>query len=297
MWVLLLLPTSYVQAVAGDLALPGPDARDLGDRRLARPAPWIFAALVLANPVASHDLWLGQPALLAACGLLLVFAGERSGRSLVSGAGLALATIKPQLSILILFYLVLERRWRALAMAALIGLALSLVPLAVFGPRPLLASYVERLRTHTSWKGNLPGSEPSIGLRSLLWARRPRARLEPSALGLTAVVWRLRAHLRREDSFALLLGLTLLFVFNQDSAYVLVVPLLGALWFHARGRPRVTAALVALGALFVLLHALVRLAESPVLNQWRTLVTAAFVALLVFAILDARRTDARPTRT
>jgi hypothetical protein len=283
-WVLLLLACIAVSArIVRDLA------------RESAAAPWLFAALFpalfVANPVTSHDLWLGQPALIAACGLLLVLAGRLHERRAVTIVGLVLAAIKPQLSLLVFFYLALDGAWRELGIAALVGLGLSVPELVTFGPRGLVASYVQRIETHGTWWANLPGSESSIGVRSLLWVLGVHAPgLELVGLALTALVWRMRDRIaREEDRFALIVGLTLLLLFNQDSAYVLIVPLVAAVARHASGRRRLPWALVALGVVFIQPRRLVRHLGHPALSQWRTLVVAALVALLVLALRAEER--------
>jgi hypothetical protein len=287
-WVVLLLACVAASAwIVRDLGDGVPQGR--ANRADATPGPtatpWLFAALFVANPVTSHDLWLGQPALLAACGLLLVLAGRLRKRPALTVVGLVLAAIKPQLSLLVFFYLALDGGWREIGIAALIGLALSVPALVTFGPGRLVASYVERLETHSAWVANLPGSESSIGVRSLFWALGVHVPgLELVGLALTALVWRARDRIAREDRFGLLLGLTLLFLFNQDSAYVLIVPVVAAVARHARGRRRLPWALVALGVVFIQPRRLVRHAGHPALSQWRTLVVAALVALLVLAL-------------
>jgi hypothetical protein len=295
-WLLLLLLCVVPSAVAvADIARAGPER---GGEPLAGPGPWICAALFVANPVASHILWLGQPALLACCGLFLMYLGERRGQAVVTGLGLALASVKPQLSLVFGVTLLLDRRWRPLAVGAVVMLVLSLYPLAVFGPGELVRSFLARLSTHATWGANMPGSESNIGVRNLLYTMNVDVPgLEIVAVLAAVVVWRLRARLRPEDRFALLLGATLLFMPNQDSAYVLLVALVSALWPYAKERPRLGWAMLALGVVFMLPRRLVRLGHLAFLNQWRTLVTAAFVALLVWAIrerLAAAADRARP---
>jgi hypothetical protein len=286
-WVLLLLACIAVSArIVRDLGggLARDPARGLG----ATPGFFaaLFPALFVANPVTSHDLWLGQPALIAACGLLLVLAGRLRKRPAVTVVGLVLAAIKPQLSLLVFFYLALEGAWREIGIAALIGLALSVPELVTFGPRGLVTSYVHRIETHGTWWANLPGSESSIGVRSLLWVLGVHAPgLEVVGLALTALMWRFRGRIaREEDRFALIVGLTLLFLFNQDSAYVLIVPLVAVVARHTRGRRRLPWALVALGVVFIQPRRMIRHFGHPTLSQWRTLVVAALVALLVLAL-------------
>jgi hypothetical protein len=206
-------------------------------------------------------------------------------RPALTVVGLVLAAIKPQLSLLVFFYLALDGGWREIGIAALMGLALSIPEIAAFGPARLVASYVERLETHGTWYANLPTSESSIGIRSLFWALGLHVPgLEIVGLALTALVWRARDRMAREDRFGLLVGLTLLFLFNQDSAYVLIVPLIAVVAHHARGRRRLPWALAALGIVFIQPRRLVRHAGHPALSQWRTLVVAALVVLLVLAL-------------
>ena len=195
--------------------------------RLAAPAPAWQRALLLAATVLSdavyHVMAPGQVsgfAVLALAGGLLLL---RRGRDGTAGALLSLAVIKPQLAAGILLLLVLRARWRALvAFVAMVG-ALSLVGLAVLGPKThmemlqFLASQtgaggvadVHYARMH-NWRALLAGFDLDSNV-----AAYAGTFLLMSVASLAGALWAWRAGPARGDGRG-----------NQEWAVALLLPLL-----------------------------------------------------------------------
>jgi len=254
----------------------------------ARSERWWFASLALGNPMVSNDLWLGQPAILAYLGLLLAWYGMDQKKWILSGLGLGLALIKPQLGLFILVWLIFSRAYAALAVGAGLISLLSIYPALVLGPIHLVTSWRTRLSSYVEIGVNAPGSEHSIGLRSLLVsAGLPAPGLEILGVILVGGLWWYRAKLTSLDRLGLLLALTLIFVFNMDSAYICLIPLVGALWVRARQDRIVLWATVGLLLAFGFPRRVMRMSELPILNHWRTLVVMALAALLIAGVRRA----------
>jgi hypothetical protein len=95
---------------------------------------WFIPAIIISNPITINVIWLGQTTLIAAAALVSGWYYAYRDRWVLSGILIAIASIKPQLSLLVILWLLLERRWQLLAVAAVTTLIFSLVPMAISGP-------------------------------------------------------------------------------------------------------------------------------------------------------------------
>ncbi len=155
------------------------------------PAHW-RGAMVIAC-CAYHPLyltlWTGQSSTLVFLGLTATYAALRARREWLAGVGLALAVLKPQLALWVIIMLVLQRRWRALVVLALIwgGIAILLMPILGIG-WPL--AYLRLLSGASSWGPNLYEYPPLMhnwaGLLSHLFPTTTSAGIKPTALALSA---------------------------------------------------------------------------------------------------------------
>lgn len=132
-YLLLIAPLStlpYFPALALWLVLPLLALLLLLRRGIDLPPPALF--LVLASPAVAQSLFAGQNGLLLAAllagGFLLL---ERS--PLAAGAMLGLATVKPQLALLILPALVCGAQWRALAATVATVTVMAVLATLAFG--------------------------------------------------------------------------------------------------------------------------------------------------------------------
>src|SRR5262245_12424795 len=76
---------------------------------------WLVPTIVLGNFSTAFVVWAGQTTLIVTLALMLGWHYARRDRWLVGGLLLAISTIKPQLTLLAIIWLLLERRWRVLA--------------------------------------------------------------------------------------------------------------------------------------------------------------------------------------
>ena len=121
-------------------------------RAIARPRGWSWLVLVVAFPATLWTVAMGQNAFLNAA-LLGGFTLLLGHRPIRAGALLGVLCIKPHLAILTPVALVAGRRWRAIAAAAGVAVALSLASLAVFGPdtwRAFLGEMADANHAYTS---------------------------------------------------------------------------------------------------------------------------------------------------
>jgi hypothetical protein len=121
-----------------------------------RPQPWLWAALLLwsiANYYAARGLFLGQPGHLVYLCQVVALWGLARGRDRLAGGALALSTIKPQMSFLLVPFLLLLgltlKRWRFVGaflatFGVLMGASFALLP-------SWLGEWVEQVRLYPSY--------------------------------------------------------------------------------------------------------------------------------------------------
>jgi hypothetical protein len=160
-------------------------------------APFTAPHAVLAFQPIIETLLMGQMSLVLLVlwwWALISWKNERWGEL---GVAVALAAFKPQMVALLVVALLVDRRWRALAVAGLIQAALWLAALLIAGPG-IVAGYLGILSTSASAVNTL-GFVPSFmpNLRGLLTVVgvSPEATMWPSMLGwvaslvVTALIW------------------------------------------------------------------------------------------------------------
>lgn len=164
-------------------------------RRFAPSAP---ATVMLAGllPFVLVNLASTQNGFLTGA-LLLGALAVRGERPILAGLLLAILTTKPQLGILIPFFLAFDRQWQAIAWAAFFTLLLLALSLAAFGPDPWRA-YVSvtmpsQHEVMSTWRGIMLVMMPTVmsGLR-LLGAEAAVAQGWQAAFSLAclpAVLW------------------------------------------------------------------------------------------------------------
>jgi hypothetical protein len=100
---------------------------------LVRAHPWLIGLAVLDSQPFNAALFGGQTVAFTLMCFAGVYSGLRRDRPVAAGAWLGLLCYKPQMALLIGVLLVLQARWRVLAVAALVVCAMALVGVAVAG--------------------------------------------------------------------------------------------------------------------------------------------------------------------
>lgn len=271
-----------VTALAGVLAMTLVSLRR-GPSGLSDPLSWsVPVAFIVGNPITTNIFWQGQTSLVAFAASMGGWFFSRQGRWLPAGLCLGLGSIKPQLCLFIMIWLLLERDWRPIVTAVLTAAALSVYPMFVQGPFGMATDWMERLRTHKEFEANKAGFEHVVGVQSLLSAAGlPAPGMEVVGIAAAVALWLVRSRFTPDDQLGLLMGLTVTFVFVHDCEYVALIPLFTALWLHFREQPRLGPVLLALVLLFYFPRRVIRELDMPVLSHWRTLVVLALLAALL----------------
>ena len=243
---------------------------------------WLVPALIIAHPFTSSVISHGQTTLVIAAALISGWYYARRERWVIAGALLAIAAIKPQVTILIFLWLLLERRWRLLAFTGIASLILCLFTQLVSGSPNLIVDWFGGLESYLTVKENSLGHYVVFNIQNLLYLLGIELpSLFPIAILLTILLWLNRSHLLIDDIAALLLCLSLLLGFSHYPDLAILPPfLLAAFWKHVFGR--INAVMVAFTLLFLMSFPrvfLLRLFEpNELLLQWRV------VVLLILAI-------------
>ncbi|MEQ9553868.1 MAG: glycosyltransferase family 87 protein [Coleofasciculus sp. G3-WIS-01] len=236
-------------------------------------AEWFIPAIVIANPFTLNIILLGQTTLIVAAALVSGWYYAYRKRWVLSGVLIAISTIKPQLSLLIILWLILERRWRLLAVAAMTTLIFCLVPMVITGPIDVFAHWFSSLGKHKDIFANVLGSPAVFSIQNLLYTMgMEMPQLLFLGIVITGLVWRYRSRLIMDDVIGLLMAISVLFGFAHHYDLIALAPLMAAFWRHLSHRPKAT--LVALTMMFIMFfprNVLMTFIPSELLLQYRVL--------------------------
>ena len=231
LWLLVALASAGVIAWICAVALLGsPPSGGPG-------VPLLVAALILGCPFTAHAAWLGGSCLLAAAFLIASWTCLERARPVLGGILLGLATFKPQLALLPVLWLILERRWKVLAVGAGTALLMAVPAMVVSGPAGAFTEWLSAL-SYSSQRKTLDGYWTQMGLDRFL---RSLGLVVPDLLPLavvsTVALWLIRKRLDPRDVFPLLMGIAFQFVYLHDSDLVTLYPIVPAFARHLRDRP------------------------------------------------------------
>jgi hypothetical protein len=260
-----------ILAFFGVLLVKQPQVKQL---RVPGSSPgWFIPAIVIANPFTLNIIVLGQTTLIVAAALVSGWYYAYRGRWVLSGVLIAISTIKPQLSLLVILWLLLERRWRILAVAAVTTLIFCLVPMVITGPIDVFFHWFASLGAHKNIFANVLGFPAVFSIQNLLYTAGIQVpQLLPLGIVITVLLWRYRSRLIIDDVIGLLLAISVLFGFAHHYDLIALAPLIAAFWRHLSHRPKVT--LVALTMMFVMFfprNVFMTFIHSELLLQYRVL--------------------------
>jgi len=247
---------------------------------------WFIPAIIISNPITINVLWLGQTTLIAVAALVSGWYYAYRDRWVLSGILIAISSIKPQLSLLVILWLLLERRWQLLAVAAATTLIFSLVPMAISGPIDVFFHWFASLGEHKKVFSNVLGSGAVFSIQNLLYAAGIKVpQLFPLAIVLTGLLWWYRSRLIIDDVVGILVAISLLFGLAHHYDLVALAPLVAAFWRHVHNRPG--AALVAIALMLAMLFPrayLMTFVHNELLLQYRVpLLLGATIWLLLMS--------------
>jgi hypothetical protein len=117
-------------------------------------------------PSTAHGLFYGQPSAFLAFLLMGGWYSLQRGRPWLAGVLLGIATFKPHVVVIPLFWILLERRWRTLLSAGLTALALSAFVMVRHGPIQSFVDWIHAMGRYDQGHSNVLGSPRIWGLPS-----------------------------------------------------------------------------------------------------------------------------------
>jgi hypothetical protein len=264
-----------------DIYYPGKDARI--DKL-------ILAAYVIGSPLTSNVVHPGQTTLIVFSMVMATWLLHQKQRFILAGICLGMSAFKPQISVLLFVWFIFQRNWRILITLTITILILGIYPELKYGPIDAHLLWLERLKTHQDFGANIPGTQFAIGLQSLLVSTGLKIpSLAIFGVILTGVLWFYRRLFYWFDILAILMGLTLIFIFNLDTAYVIATPIILSLWLHSTNQPFLRYVVITCVCLFIFPRRIVRILANPLLNHWRTIIMIGFTFMLTKFSLAAQK--------
>jgi hypothetical protein len=236
---------------------------------------WLVA-LVLGSSFAWEAMWLGQVTGIVVSlifGAWILAAKSRDGWA---GVLLGAATFKPTLVAIVLWWFVLQRRWRLIGFAVAASVVTALYAMITLGPVESVTHWLSSLSAYQTGELNQLGSHRVLGVMSA--ASAMGVAVPSPTIGLTAMIalltlgwWWLRDRLDMLDQLAFLTPLTPILVYAHPHEALLALPMVVSLWRRWVDTPWLIALLVLWGALSVPERA-VDMLGLPILMHWRTAV-------------------------
>ena len=261
----------------------------------ARPGTsWLLVCVVAGMPLTAKAVWLGQLTIWMAALTCAAWCALRERRTLVAGLLLGLTSIKPQFSLFLVFWLVLEREWKVLAIAGGVALGLCAYAMIALGPLEPFEHFLGGVAHYADpgHDADSLGNVHVMGLPSLLTTAGVEGLHVTPFIALTGVLvllaWLGRRKLPAECVLALLMILQMALVYAHDIEAVFLVPVWAWFWMRFGPRSRWSYASLALLLVLSLPKWMVTSATTGLLLQWRSV---TLLALLALVIASARSPD------
>jgi Glycosyltransferase family 87 len=252
--------------------------------QLTRLLVWFVPVVVLGSPFTQHVLFMGQTSLLAVTLLSAGWYYTLTDRSpWLPGILLGASTLKPQLVVLPLLLLLLDRRFAVLAVGAATALVCAAPALIINGPLTSVHTWLGALDLYRQGDVQVAGFQHVFGVQSLFASAGIHLpNLFPLGIVVVFALWRSERFTSCER-LGLALAASVLFVYSHDYDLAGLAPLFAALWIVTRGsNAQALIVLVALAGLFVPQRALRVSMAGPALH-WRECILLALVLWRIVA--------------
>lgn len=251
----------------------------------------LAATLGIGAPFCADIIWMGQTSLVAFVSLFGSWLFYTNDKKAAAGLLLGLASFKPQLAFLVGFWLLLERQWRVLAVAALTSLAMSAWPMLMDGIIGAPRAWINAVQHHDQVVPNKLGWKHLVGLRNFLFvAGLPAPNLLPLGVLALLLAWWKRDAFTPFEQFAVIMAVTIVFTNAHDYDLIAILPLLVCLWLRVEDLPALwLPAAISVVALMIPLRFVDQL-NIPILSQWRVILVIAVVASIATTALRSSKT-------
>ena len=231
--------------------------------------------LVLGSTGIWAAVWLGQLTVFVAICLWMAFRQIEIGNEFAAAFLLALASVKPQISVFVFLWLLLHSRYKVLALSAAVAGLLSLYAFFTMGFLPAIEGWLNGMATYQNYPVNQLGNNSILGIPSFLalWGVHI-----PIWLGLmigASLVAALRWKSTIEPFGPLALGTILLIqmtIFSRPTDLIMIAPAFALFWPTERSSAFRIIVFVAAVALYCFPQQVVtKLIPFPEAAHFRTL--------------------------
>jgi hypothetical protein len=151
-------------------------------------------------------LWQGQTGLVVTAALIGGWYFAYRNQWILGGILIAIASIKPHLSILVILWLLLDRQWRLLAVAAVTVLVFSLVPMVVSGPIDVFLDWYATVKRYQITTSGLAAQLSTIQHILEISGIKGMPTLVPLGMIITGILWWYRSKFFLNDIFGMWIG-------------------------------------------------------------------------------------------
>ncbi len=124
-------------------------------------------AIVLGNPFNAHSVYEGQWTLIATALIFLAWHMLQNNKQVLAGVCLGVATIKPQVALLLVAFLLCRGYFRVLLIGAALALLLMVPTLMSFGLTETFSAWFASMKDYALWPVNQPGSVHVVGMEGV----------------------------------------------------------------------------------------------------------------------------------
>lgn len=246
-------------------------------------------SILIASPPVGAVFSLGQTSIIILLFAMLSWHFYQKDKLIPAAIFLALATIKPQFSIFLILWLILNLRIKLLLLSGAFGVALLAPLLLYFSPIEIFEDWFYAMTHYQSYYFNRWGFQDVAGVQSLLAAAGiDTLSLAPIGFCLLLVLFMYKEKVDEQWLLPLFMILSFSFLFVHDTDYSGLIPVwIGAMMFATKN-PRWIAPVATLVIFFHLPQLVPRrlfdieyMDHNPIMH-WRTLVVLALGAIVIY---------------
>ena len=245
--------------------------------------------LVLGSTGIWAAVWLGQLTVFVAICLWMAFRKIETGNELAAALLLALASVKPQISVFVFLWLLLHRRYRVLALSAAIAGLLSLYAFFTMGFLPAIEGWLNGMGTYQDYPVNQLGNNSILGISSFLalWGVHIPIWLGMIIGASVVAVLRWKSTIEPFGPFALATILLIqMTIFSRPTDLIMIAPVFALFWPSARSNTFRLMVFVSAAALYCFPQQVVaKLISFPEAAHFRTLLLTILVIAFVRQML------------
>ncbi len=214
------------------------------------PLNWFIPAIIIGNPFTADVVWLGQVTLIVAAAIVGGWVLIQQN-NILGGILIGIATIQLELSLLVVFWLVLEKRLWILLTILITVLALSWIPLLQDGVFMMIREWA--MAVGREMRMDKSTYQHVFGLKSVVAVYGWSLPTHPFLIGMfiTFILWLFHSWVLSENILAFLLPISLCLIHSHDYEMAVLTPLLAAFCNHLKSLTSISISLIALALLFI----------------------------------------------